>query len=91
MRTTVTFEISEAASQYDLNPEDILQFINYEWIQPIDPKNLLLDKEDIARIQLISELKKHLGVNDEAVPIILHLIDQLNHLHLKLTEGKEPF
>ena len=81
MKTIITFEITEAAFNHGLAPDDILKFINFDWIQPLDPKNLLLDEEDIARIQLIVELKKDLGVNDEGVPIILHLIDQLNHLH----------
>jgi chaperone modulatory protein CbpM len=84
MRTTITFEISEAALRCGLNSEDIIQYITYEWIQPLDPKNLLLDEDDITRILLILDLQVRLGVNDEGVPIILHLIDQLNHLHLEL-------
>lgn len=46
----------------------------------------LLDEEDIARARLIWELQKEFGVNDEAVPIILHLIDQLNRIHLEAKE-----
>lgn len=84
MRTVLTFEISEAACECRLNAEEILQFIDYEWILPHDPVKLLFDEDDIARIQFISELKFQLGVNDESVPIILHLTDQLNYLHLKL-------
>jgi len=34
---------------------------------------------DVARAQLIRDLGE-LGVNDEAVPIILHLVDQLHGL-----------
>ena len=84
MKNRITFQITEAAFKHGLAPDEILQFINFEWIQPLDPKNFLLDEEDIARIQLILELKKDLGVNDEGVPIILHLIDQLNHLHAEM-------
>ena len=89
MRATITFEISEAALECGIKQEAIIEFINSEWIQPVDPIHLLLDKEDIARIQLISELKENLGVNDESVPIILHLIDQLNHLHHELIQRNE--
>jgi chaperone modulatory protein CbpM len=84
LRTTINFEITETAYRCGINPEVILQFISFEWIQPLDPKNLLFDEDDIARILLISELKEQLGVNDEGVPIILHLIDQINHLHIEL-------
>jgi hypothetical protein len=76
------YEISEAASVCNLNSDIIMAFIKYEWINPVDPKKLLLDEEDISRIQLISELTTNLGANKESVPIILHLIDQLHYLHL---------
>lgn len=82
--TLTRFEITEVANQCGIDTETILQFISEEWITPTDPTNLRLDEEDIARIQLIWDLQQDLGVNDESVPIILHLIDELNHLHLEL-------
>ena len=78
--------LDEAASYAGLPQEIILQFISHEWIQPVDSEHLILDEEDIARLKLIWELKQDLGVNDEAVPIILHLIDQLNRLHFELKQ-----
>ena len=68
-------------------PEDIIaQFMQQEWIHPIDNEHAMFDEEDIARIGLITELRNNLGVNDEAVPVILHLIDQLNFIHRKLRD-----
>ena len=58
--------------------EIILHFIDENWLDPIDREHVIFDDEDVARIKLIVELKEEFGVNDEAVPIILHLIDQLN-------------
>lgn len=84
MKTTITFEISEVASRCGVNKEEILRYISYEWIQPHDPVKLRLDEDDIVRIHLILDLQLRLGVNDDGVPVILHLIDQLNHLHLEL-------
>lgn len=43
----------------------------------------LLDEEDLARAKLIRELQEVFGVNDEAIPIILHLLDQLYFLKLR--------
>ena len=63
-----------------------MEFINEEWITPLDPMNLIFDEDDVIRIQLITELKEHLGVNDEAIPIILHLVDQLHLLHSNLQQ-----
>ena len=41
---------------------------------------------DIARAQLIRDLKNDLGVNDEGVSVILSLVDQVHGLRGVLTE-----
>lgn len=84
MKNTITFKLEDASLQCGVDTNTILEFISAEWIKPTDPIKLILDEEDIARIQLIWDLKRELGVNDESVPIILHLIDELNHLQLEL-------
>lgn len=85
MNTLITFHITEAAEKCSLDQESILQFISEEWITPKDKGRLLFDEDDVCRIQLIAELKNDLGVNNEGIPIILHLVDQLHHLHFKLS------
>jgi chaperone modulatory protein CbpM len=67
-----------------IEPEMIITFIEQEWIEPIDREHLMFDEEDLARVRLIKELKDVFEVNDEAVAVILHLVDQLNYLQLKL-------
>ena len=81
MRINITFKLSDAALICKLAEEDVLFFLENDWLIPHDPINFIFDEADIDRIILISELKESLGVNDEGVPIILHLIDQLNHIH----------
>ena len=85
MNKNITFQISEAAYQCGLQSDEILQFINHNWIQPFDETNLILDQDDLNRLQLIADLRIQMGVSDESVPIILHLIDQLNYLHFQLS------
>jgi chaperone modulatory protein CbpM len=41
---------------------------------------------DLARAQLIGDLRSDLGVNDEAVPIVLDLIDQIHGLRRLVRE-----
>jgi chaperone modulatory protein CbpM len=45
---------------------------------------MIFDEEDLARIRLIYELQMDMGVNDEAIPVILHLVDQLNRVHIEV-------
>jgi len=54
---------------------------------PIDvPVNWDLDEEDVARARLILELRNDFGVNDEAMPIILHLLDELYAVRARLIQ-----
>jgi chaperone modulatory protein CbpM len=48
---------------------------------------------DLARAQLIADLRNDFGVNDEAVPIVLDLMDQvysLRHLVRELMQRSRP-
>jgi chaperone modulatory protein CbpM len=51
------------------------------WLVPpqTDPE-LLFSDIDVARAQLIRDLREDLGVNDEGVSVVLHLIDQMHGL-----------
>lgn len=70
--------LKQVAEQYGMSPEIIIRFVSFEWIVPSDWEHEILDEEDIARARLIWQLQHEFGVNDESIPIILHLIDQLN-------------
>jgi chaperone modulatory protein CbpM len=41
---------------------------------------------DLARARLIRDLKKDMGVNDEGIPVILDLVDQVHGLRRMLRE-----
>lgn len=87
MKATITYKILEVAEECGVDQQTIENFIHFQWINPANPDHLEFDEEDIERIKLIWELKEELGVNDESIPIILHLIDELNHLHLGLKKN----
>ena len=76
-------KLEEVSQSCGVPREMILYYIESEWIEPIDREHSILDLEDESRVRLIWELKEDFGVNDEAMPIILHLIDQLNFFQIK--------
>ena len=41
---------------------------------------------DLARAQLIRDLREDLGVNDEGISVILHLLDQVHGLRRSMQE-----
>jgi chaperone modulatory protein CbpM len=46
----------------------------------------VLSEMDLARARLIRDLKNDLGVNDEGVGVILHLLDQIHGLRRTLED-----
>lgn len=80
-------KITDASLECGVDHEFVMRFIEEEWVVPSEED--YLDEEDIARIRLIHELKEEFGVNDEGIPIILHLIDQLNRMRLELKHLRE--
>jgi chaperone modulatory protein CbpM len=84
MKEKNIYKITEVIESYELNEVLICDCIEREWITPCDCEERLLDKEDIARILLIKDLKEIFEVNDESIPVILHLIDQIYWLKSRL-------
>ena len=89
MKDKNIYEITEIIELYQLNEVFICDCIDREWIIPTNTEQRLLDQEDIARILLIKDLKEVFGVNDESIPIILHLIDQIHGLKARLSHYME--
>jgi len=61
-----------------LDPQELKAWIEAGWLasgRAEDPR--LFSEIDVARAQLIQDLKADLGVNDEGVAIILDLLDQV--------------
>jgi chaperone modulatory protein CbpM len=62
-------------------------WIHEEWIVPAESAGeMTFSDADVARVQLIKDLKNDLGINDEGVGVILNLVDQVHGLRRVLTE-----
>lgn len=57
---------------------EVMAWIEAQWIRPQRTDgDWLFDPLDEARVQLICELRQDMQVGDEAMPIVLSLLDQL--------------
>lgn len=81
MKQSMTFK--SAAEFIGIEYHVVVEMVRHEWILPVQDDQL--DDQDIARIRLILDLRNHLGVNDDSVPIILHLIDQVYSLREQMS------
>ena len=80
------FTLTEVSKVTGVDQSTVVTFIQREWISPVAEQEL--DEEDVARIELIHELREKFGANDEAIPVILHLVDQLYFLRNQIRKAK---
>ena len=61
-----------------LRREDVERWIGEAWIRPDgEPDHYVFREIDVARVRLIVELREHLRLDEEALPVVLSLMDQL--------------
>jgi chaperone modulatory protein CbpM len=78
----------EAVTQLfaDLDVTELRGWIAQRWVQP-DPggEDIWVFQEiDIARVRLIYDLRRSFDTSEEAVPMVLSLVDQLYELRCRL-------
>jgi chaperone modulatory protein CbpM len=61
-----------------LDRADVERWIDQDWVRPAGSRGTWLFREiDVARLRLIRDLRHELGLQDDALPIVLRLLDQL--------------
>jgi len=66
---------------------DIEEWISNDWVRPDGrPGNYAFRQIDFARVRLIHQLRVDMQVNDEALPIVLSLLDQLYDQRRRMRE-----
>ena len=73
--------IHEFVIRARVEQQSVETWIAAGWLVPpqTEPEPMFSDV-DLARAQLIRDLREDLGVNDEGVSVILHLLDQMHGL-----------
>ncbi|GBQ71628.1 hypothetical protein AA103196_2828 [Ameyamaea chiangmaiensis NBRC 103196] len=57
---------------------EVEEWIAADWVRPHGtPGHYAFAEIDVARAWLIHDLRHDLGVSEDAVPLVLHLVDQL--------------
>jgi chaperone modulatory protein CbpM len=83
----MTMETQEFVARSHLDSPTVNAWIEAEWLAPVSSqKTFLFSEADLARAQLIQDLKLDFGVNDEGIAIVLHLLDQLHGLRCLLRD-----
>jgi chaperone modulatory protein CbpM len=75
---------------YGLEQEDVERWILNAWVRPDGGDGHYMFREiDVARVRLIRELRVDLQVNEDALPVVLLLLDQLYDVRRQVRDANE--
>ena len=70
-----------------VDPAALYIWLEEKWLVPDESSTEMLFSEiDIARAQLVRDLRDRMGINDAGVGVVLDLVDQLHGLRRTLLE-----
>lgn len=80
------FSLQQVVTEVGVTETDLHLWIEQRWVLPHRQEDsFVFDDVDIARARLIRELRVDLMVNEEAIPVVLSLLDQVHALRRALT------
>jgi chaperone modulatory protein CbpM len=69
----------------DLPEAELVAWTERGWVRPVEaPSGLEFDEIDIARVRLIHDLRSAMQIEDETIPVVLSLLDQVHDLRAEL-------
>ena len=71
-----------------LSPEEVRRWVAEGLLRP--EQGDVFAEIDVERVRLILDLRDTLDVNEEALPVVLGLLDQIYALRRQLREGGAP-
>ncbi len=84
----ISFE--KVAAEIEIESSVLTVWIERSWVMPVKQDDVYhFDDADLARARLIAELHRDLEVNDEAMPVVLRLLDQVYSLRKALSDLNE--
>ena len=79
------FTLQQVVTEVGVTETDLHLWIEQRWVLPQKRGNgFVFDDVDMARARLIRELHVDLMVNEEAIPVVLSLLDQVHALRRAL-------
>ncbi|PKU23012.1 chaperone modulator CbpM [Telmatospirillum siberiense] len=70
-----------------LRRQDLDRWISNAWVRPDGNAGTYVFREiDVARVRLIQELRDEMRINEEALPVVLSLLDQLYDQRRRMRE-----
>jgi len=69
----------------DLSRIELTTWVERGWVVPdAEPSGLVFREIDVARVRLIHDLRRGMDVGEDAIPLVLSLLDQVYELRCRL-------
>jgi chaperone modulatory protein CbpM len=73
------------AREFGLAVEELSLWVERRWVLPgRDGADIVFTQADRARVRMIVEFRRDLALDDEAIPVVLDLIDRLHAARTEL-------
>ena len=80
MRLTAVVALFEG-----LDEGELVAWVERRWVRPeLDAAGLVFAEIDVARVRLIHDLRRRMDLTEEAIPLVLSLMDQVYDLRAQL-------
>jgi chaperone modulatory protein CbpM len=78
-------DIAAVGQLYGIEIRELEHWIAEAWVLPeAGAAGYVFHEVDVARVRLIVEMKRELALDEEAIPLVLRLLDQLYALRRRL-------
>src|SRR5262245_39792007 len=81
-------KIDQVSAEYGITVQEIGLWVEEGWVlpkgSPDRPAECDFDAVDVARLRLIADLTHDMEIGREALPVVLHLIDQIHALRRRM-------
>jgi chaperone modulatory protein CbpM len=75
----MTRSLLSVAAEVGVAAEELTVWIERSWVRPASGgRDAAFDAADLARARLIADFHRDLAIDDEAMPVVLDLIDRLH-------------
>lgn len=79
-------DITAVIAQFsDLTVVELTHWVELGWVLPDTNETVLVFREiDVARVRLIHDLRRDMDIGEDAIPLVLSLLDQVYELRARM-------
>ena len=79
--------LGDVIAEFRLDRDELLLWIERRWILPVSQDgDYVFAEADIARVQMIADLRHDLDIDEDAMPVVLDLLDKLYGVRRQMRE-----